>query len=299
MKKCLIVILSLFFVSCSNNIREIIVNSIADGNYEKVDKLLENNDFTQEEYNSFATLIYKKDKNIEAVIKRIRHGLPADSFCGRESILQLAVSEQRLSDVKELLNSNASPCLLDKSKASTPLSVAICKRGKNSVPIFKLLFENTVLSELDSNVNATEDDVNSIFWYYNLLIENSQNEMLAIFLENPQVIEIIEVNPNTLKLLVNSKRMFCKENVPIIDNENLALDDDYDYFKAAVYSMNIDAIDNIMKRHIEIKDGLDWFDSFLASDFNTNQVQSAEYLSDDFLMLKDLQPKIHRYFNKN
>ena len=57
MKKCLIVILSLFFVSCSNNIREIIVNSIADGNYEKVDKLLENNDFTQEEYNSFATQI--------------------------------------------------------------------------------------------------------------------------------------------------------------------------------------------------------------------------------------------------
>lgn len=296
MKKSLFIILFVILtISCTRKApAELVKENIKENDIAGIQKILDKNGFTQDEYNSFATLIYLKNKNLDLILKLIPHGLPVNTYCGNETLLQKAVLEQNLNTVKFLLSNNASVLMFDKSENNTALSLSIQQRGKNSEKIFANLFDN--VSNTDFCKDDKEDLIikNSVMWYYLQIIEQNQNNFLRLFLNNEFVYNEIINNKNTLSFVAKYRDMFCEENFSVL-KQKLKIDENFEYYKTAIVNLNVDALKYLIKNNVPMKESINEIDSLLSSYDGNEQIQPALSASEEMLELNKMKPVLREY----
>lgn len=299
MKKNFYVLLSFILLfSCSKrNLSEEVKEKISKNDLTSIQKILEKNLFTQEEYNSYAYLLYLKNNSISPVIKLVDHGLPVNTYCKNETLLEKAVLDQNLSEVKYLLANQADSLMFDKTNTNTALSLAIQQRGKNSVAIFKEILDTVSYSKFTHNDDDAIVKPNSVFWYYSQIIEKNQTDFLSIFLQNSFFLNDIINNKNTLILLVNNSNMFCKANEPVL-NEKLLKVDNYEYFASALSNLNVQAVYYLMKNKIPMTESLSVIDSLTNFDEDGKQIQSAISTTDEAIELANMKQILFDYHSE-
>lgn len=266
-------------------------------NSDKLDSLpffFENKKFTEAEYNRFAYLLYTKYRNIDEIIKLVKYGLSVNYYCDKDTLLQVAVKRKELDNVKTLLNMGADICLFNKSGEYTALTLSIQSFGNNSQEIFNELMNHVKIDDFEKEQKYGEKEQNSVFWYYQMIIDKNKRSMLKVFLANNDIFKKLISDPNVLKYAAVNNCMFCEENNSVLYSD-LPVDDEYDYFEKALQAENPDAIEYLMGKKIKIS-GLDFYESFLEYDYKNGDIQSAFPTTEEYARLVALYGKVKEYY---
>lgn len=309
MKRFIVLSLFMFFSlsSCIKNNKEEKVTTFNPEEYgekivecinsDKLDSLpffFENKKFTEAEYNRFAYLLYTKYKNIDEIIKLVKYGLSVNYYCDKDTLLQVAVKRKELDNVKTLLNMGADICLFNKSGEYTALTLSIQSFGNNSQEIFNELMNHVKIDDFEKEQKYGEKEQNSVFWYYQMIIDKNKRSMLKVFLANNDIFKKLISDPNVLKYAAVNNCMFCEENNSVLYSD-LPVDENYDYFEKALQAENPDAIEYLMGKKIKIS-GLDFYESFLEYDYKNGDIQSAFPTTEEYARLVALYGKVKEYY---
>ncbi len=266
-------------------------------NSEKLDSLpffFENKKFTEAEYNRFAYLLYTKYKNIDEIIKLVKYGLSVNYYCDKDTLLQVAVKRKELDNVKTLLNMGADICLFNKSGEYTALTLSIQSFGNNSQEIFNELMNHVKIDDFEKEQKYGEKEQNSVFWYYQMIIDKNKRSMLKVFLENDGIFNKIISDSNVLKFVAIKRNMFCEENNSVLYSD-LPVDENYEYFGKAFYAKNPDAIEYFMEKNIKIF-GINFYEIFMKRYHMGVDAETPFATTEEYAKLVDLYEKVKEYY---
>ena len=266
-------------------------------NKDKLDSLpnfFENTKFTEAEYNRFVYLLYSKYQNVDEIIKLLKYGLSVNYYCDKDTLLQIAVKRKELENVKTLLNMGADICLFNKDGEYTALTLSIQSFGNNSQEIFDELINHVKIDDFEKEQQYGKKEENSVFWYYQMIIDKNKKSMLKVFLENNDVFNKLISDPNVLKYAAVSNAMFSPENNAVL-NSDLPVDDEYNYFENALYAENPDAIEYFLNKKIKLSD-IDFYELFMKRYYMGADAERPFAQSEEYARLVALYDKVKEYY---
>ena len=273
---------------------EIAVDEAFKGDWKNLNKMIKKGNLSQEQYDMLLSSIYTWVRDIQVIMEKTNYLIPLDSYCANRTILELAVKEQKYDLIKILIEKGADLQLTDKEGQYNPLLLSIEFTTENSLKIFKLLLDNTIINSQYFKRNNYSSE-----WYVEKMIQCKQPEMLKLFFENSKATQAFLNTEECLQEICTYSHIFdyCDESL-LLNVKNI--DENYDYFLSALESCNPEAVKLLMKMNVSpIMKGEDAVDIFFDSCTRVNGGIAWPALSTGkYEELLELKPEIDEYVKK-
>ncbi len=263
----------------------------SDWNYVKT--ILSKKEFTDNQYSKLITSIYQIVPNLKIILDNIDYQIPVNTYCGEDTLSEIAVKEQDYDLLKLLIEKGADLTLTDKNNKYNPLFLSIEFHKQNSFEIFKLLLENTIINDI-----YFEPDNHGNKWYVSKLVLNNQVQMLKVFFESSNNKELFLQTQDCLKDVCAYLCLFDYFNESdFLKIKNI--DKQYDYFAEALYGCNPQAIRLLMKLNVSpVITNEKFIDAFLSDSHTNGDIIWQGVYSDGYKEILLLKPVLDGYIQK-
>nr|WP_318660383.1 hypothetical protein [uncultured Treponema sp.] len=265
---------------------------------EKIKAIINENNFTQEQYNIICERIYNVFNSYLPIMKLINTKISPDTYCFDDTLLMAAIKTQRIEYVRELLLKGADTKLRNKKGWYNALFLSISFNTENSVEIFKEVMSKTEIKE-DDNFKFPPYTLIS-GWYFEQLILFNQEEMMNLFLQKSDVIKMITDNKMTLEILANNLNAFDIVPDSIIEAD-LYIDKEHDCFLDAIVSYNYKILPILISKKIHpYCKGYDSFIKDFISDPHSRKIDLFELDngSEEYNKIIEMAPLVKDYYEK-
>lgn len=216
-----------------NKILSDIIAYAKQNNIEQINRILNEKEFTQEQYNLICEKLY--DISFLLPMKIIDTKIPADTYCHEDTLLMCAVRAQDEKCVKLLLEKGADTSLMDKKNRYNALCLAIEFKTASSTRIFDMILNYTKITGDEKLFPVNKKPFSG--WYFERLIQFNQKDMISLFLKKDGITQMITENDFSLRVLTWYTDSF--DLIPeSIYTARLKIDNNFDYFQTAICRLN-------------------------------------------------------------